>query len=147
MMRIKITLTIFWQIRGFDNHILHMLVLMYVWQKKEGSLSRCIYYRNINYKTIPEKQPILQVQDLFDSLVAQKQFLTLDMSNAYHQGSTLRKIVKHLQHFQASWALFKSIRIPYGLTNAQPCFQRYMNECLGWLQHLKCITYLEDTEN
>ena len=32
----------------------------------------------------------------------------------------------------------------YGLTNAPPCFQRYINETLEVIRDLKCLTYLDD---
>ena len=40
--------------------------------------------------------------------------------------------------------LYKWIWIPYGLTNAPPCFQRYINETLEGLRDLKCLAYLDD---
>ena len=58
------------------------------------------------------------------------------MDKAYHQGY-IREECQKFTAFSTPWALNEWIRTPYELTNAPPCFQRYMNECLGGLWDLK----------
>ena len=56
-------------------------------RKKDGGMRLCIDFPKLNSKTFPDMQPIPSVQGLLDRLHGQKWFSTLDMSEAYHQGT------------------------------------------------------------
>ena len=103
----------------------------------------CVDYRALNAKTVPDSQPIPRIQDILDSLGGSKWFSTLDMSKAYHQGY-VEENSRHLTAFITPWALYEWLRLPFGLRNAPPAFQRYVNQMLGDMKGTVCERYLDD---
>ena len=112
-------------------------------RKKDGTMRMCIDYRALNLKTVPDAQPIPRIQDILDSLGGQQWFSTLDMSKAYHQGYIDERF-RHLTTFATPWTLLEWIRIPFGLKNAPPAFQRYINLVLDDHKGSICEPYLDD---
>ena len=112
-------------------------------RKKDQTLRLCIDYRNLNKKIVPDKQPIPRIQEILDSLGGQKWFSTLDMAKAYHQGYVKEEFRKFTA-FSTPWGLYEWIRIPMGISNAPPAFQRYINQILIGLRDRVCIAYLDD---
>ena len=112
-------------------------------RKKDGSLRLCVDYRKLNKKTTPDSQPLPRIQDILDNLGGKEWFSTSDMSKAYHQGYIAEEY-RHMTAFSMPWALYEWVRIPFGLQNAPPAFQRYINKCLGDYAHKGCEPYWGD---
>ena len=71
-----------WIQKSFSNYSSPVVCV----RKKDGSLRLCVDYRQLNLKTITDRQPIPRIQDMLDSLGGNKWFSTLDQGKAYHQG-------------------------------------------------------------
>ena len=65
------------------------------------------------------------------------------MAKAYHQGYVKEEFRKYTA-FSTPWALYEWIRIPMGISNAPPVFQRYINRILMGLRDKACTAYLDD---
>lgn len=61
-------------------------------QKKDGTLRLCIDFREVNRKTLPDRQPIPRVQDIMDGLGGNSWFSLLDQGKACHQGFMAKSV-------------------------------------------------------
>lgn len=102
-----------------------------------------IDYRKLNEKTIDDKYPIPQMEEILDNLGDSEYFTTLDLKSGFHQ------IEMHKDHqmktaFSTDKGHYEFLRMPFGLKNAPATFQRAMNHVLEGLIGKTCYVYLDD---
>lgn len=116
-------------------------------KKKDASGIRkvrvVIDYRKLNEKTVDDKYPIPQIEEILDNLGKSVYFTTLDLKSGFHQ---IEMDPKHRNKTAFSTALghFEFTRMPFGLKNAPATFQRAMNNILGDYIGKICYVYLDD---
>lgn len=102
-----------------------------------------IDYRKLNEKTIDDKYPIPQIEEILDSLGKSVYFTTLDLKSGFHQiemnGKDMEKTA-----FSTGQGHFEFTRMPFGLKNAPATFQRAMNSILAEYIGIICFVYLDD---
>jgi len=69
------------------------------------------------------------MQDVVQNVVQYNVYSTLDLKSAYHQLEMPAEDRLYIA-FQADGGLWQWKRIPFGLTNAVPCFQRVIDDLI-----------------
>nr|CAH7726837.1 unnamed protein product [Callosobruchus chinensis] len=103
-----------------------------------------IDYRRLNEKTIDDKYPLPNINDLLDKLGRCQYFTTLDLASGFHQIEMDEADIEKTG-FSTENGCWEFLRMPFGLKNAPATFQRVMDNILWGIQNEKCLTYLDDT--
>lgn len=102
-----------------------------------------IDYRGLNSKTVDDKFPLPNITDILDKLGRAQYFTTLDLFSGFHQiemdPSSIEKTA-----FSTDTGHYEFLRMPFGLKNGPPTFQKAMNSILRGLQNELCLVYLDD---
>ena len=85
-----------------------------------------------------------RVQETLDTLQGSQFFTVLDLSRAYYQGFVSEESKKKTG-FLTPFGFYQWIRIPFGVSNAVPVFQRFMEGLLEECRNDYALPYLDDT--
>ena len=102
-----------------------------------------IDYRKLNEKTVNDKYPIPQIEEILDNMGKSEYFTTLDLKSGFHQILMDEKSIEKTA-FSTDKGHFEFTRMPFGLKNAPATFQRAMNNVLQGLIGDVCYVYLDD---
>ena len=107
--------------------------------KQDGTLRFCVDYRRLNAVTIKDATPLPNIQDLLESLKGKKYFSTIDLSSGYWQIPMNRKH-RRMTAFRTHMGLYEFLGMPFGLSNAGPTFQKWMNGVLIDINGVICLS-------
>ncbi|CAF0950498.1 unnamed protein product [Didymodactylos carnosus] len=112
-------------------------------RKKDGSPRFCVDYRKINAITQKDVYPLPRMDEIIEQPAGSTWFSKLDLKSGYFQ-VPISECDKPKTAFATQDGLWEFNRLPQGLINSPPTFQRIMNETLGNLRWDICLVYLDD---
>ena len=91
-----------------------------------------------------DSYPLPRIQEVLESLVGTGHFSCLDLKSGFWQ-IKMDKVSKQYTAFTVgNLGFFECDRMPFGLCNAPATFQWLMQNCMGELNLIYCLIYLDD---
>ena len=101
------------------------------------------YSNTINMVTPIDAYPMPRIDDMISLIARNSHFSKIDLKDAYHQVRLNPKDYS-ITAFEANGTLYEFKRLPFGITNAVPIFQRVMNDFIKQYELLNTYAYLDD---
>ena len=111
--------------------------------KKDGTLRLCIDYRGLNAITKKNRYPLPLIEDVIHSMRGSKIFTKLDLRDAYHN-IRIAAGDEWKTAFRTKYGLFEYTCVPFGLANAPPTFQAFVDTVFGDLLYKAVVVYLDN---
>ena len=113
-------------------------------KKKDGGLRFCINFQRLNTQTRKDTFPLPQIHDTMDALSGSKYYATVDLLLGFWQTPMEESLKQYIAFTVGTLGFFQCECMPFGLCNALATFQQLMTNCLGELNYLTCLVYLDD---
>ena len=113
-------------------------------RKKDGSLRFCIDFRRLNARTKKNAYPLPRMQETMESMVGARHFSCMDLKSGFWQVKMDEESRQYTAFTVGSMGVYEFLRMPYGLCNAPATFQHLMQNCLGELNLMYALIYLDD---
>ena len=111
-------------------------------RKKDGGLWFCIDICCLNACT--KKDSLPRIQEALESLVGVGHFSCLDLKLGFWQIKMEEALKQYNAFTVGNLGFFESDHMPFGLCNVPATFQWLMQNCLGKLNLIYCLIYLDD---
>ena len=114
-----------------------------VWKKDEG-LHFCIDFCHLNTHTKKDSYPLPRIQEALESVVDAGHFSCLDLKSGFWQIKMDELSKQYTAFTVANLGFFECDHMPFGLCNVPATFQQQIQNCLGKLNLIYCLIYLDD---
>ena len=113
-------------------------------RKKDGGLHFCIDFQCLNTRMKKDSYPLPQIQEVLESLVGAGHLSCLDLKSRFWQIKMDEALRQYTAFTMGSLGFFECNRMPFRLCNAPATFQWLMQNCMGELNFIYCLIYLDD---
>ena len=113
-------------------------------RKKDGTLRFCIDFRRLNAQTKKDAYPLPQMQETMECMVGTRLFSSMDLKSGFWQVKMSEESQQYTAFTIGSLGVYEFLRMLYGLCNAPATFQRLMQNCLGELNLMYALIYLDN---
>ena len=113
-------------------------------RKKDGGLWFCIDFHHLNACMKKDSYPLPRIQVALESLVSAGHFSCLDLKLRFWQIKMEEALKQYTTFTVGNLGFFKCDCLPFGFCNAPATFQRLVQNCLGELNFIYCVIYLDD---
>ena len=113
-------------------------------RKKDGSLRFCIDFRRLNAWTKKDTYPLSHMQETMESMVGARHFSCMDLKSGFWQVQMDEESRQYTAFTVGSMGVYEFLHMPYRLCNAPATFQCLMQNCLGELNLMYALIYLDD---
>ena len=117
--------------------------ILFVPKPNGRGLRLCVDYRALNRITIPNRYPLLLMQELQDRVQGAQWFTKMDLKNGFNL-IRIREGDEWKTAFRTRYGLYEFQVMPFGLTNAPSTFQDMMNHIFSDMLDLGLIAYMDD---
>ena len=94
--------------------------------------------------TKKDSYPLPRIQEVLESLVGAGHFSCLDLKSGFWQIKMEEASKQYTAFTVGNLGFYKCDCMPFGLCNMQVTFQWLMQNCLGELNFIYCLIYLDD---
>ena len=112
--------------------------------KMDGGLCLCIDFHKLNARTKKDSYPLPWIQEAIESLVGAGCFSCLDLKVGFWQIAMDEVSKQYTTFTTGSLGFFECEHMLFGLCNATATFQRLVQKCLGELNLMYCLIYLDN---
>ena len=113
-------------------------------RKKDASLQFCIDFCCLNTHTKKDSYPLPRIQEALESLIGTGHFSCLDLKLGFWQIKMEEASKQYTTFTVDNLGFFECNCMPFGLCNMPATFQQLMQNCLGELNLIYCLIYLDD---
>ena len=113
-------------------------------QKKDDGLHFCIDFCCLNACIKKDSYPLPRIQEALESLVGAGHFSCLDLKSRFWQIKMEEASNQYTAFTVGNLGFFKCNLMPFGPCNAPATFQQLMQNCMGELNLIYCLIYLDD---
>ena len=116
---------------------------MLVWKKDRG-LCFCIDFCHLNACMKKDSYPLPRIQEALESLIGAGHFSCLDLKSGFWQIKMDESSKQYTVFSVGNLGFFECHCMPFGLCNVPATFQWLMQNCLGELNLIYCLIYLDN---